>query len=126
MSEVLQTTLSNINTLQEEVHLLFENILGELANENLAEKIINRNFAEFCTSLIEKACHNLSKEEATRILCEQISAKQDLQGKQLAELIAQHMKTLESDDQAITLERSLSSFALEDAGAFGNESDIQH
>ena len=34
------------------------------------------------------------------------------------------MKTLESDDQAITLERSLSSFALEDAGAFGNESDI--
>lgn len=59
-------------------------------------------------------------------MCEQISAVQDLQGKQLAELIANHMKTLGSDDHALTLERSLSQgFTLEDGGNFGSESDIQ-
>ena len=70
MSEVLDETLANIDRLQGEVTELAENIKGALAIPNISEKTINRNFAEFCTSLIERASGVLLKDEATTILCE--------------------------------------------------------
>ena len=58
--------------------------------------------------MIEKLTGMMDKDEATTILCEQISALQGIKGKQLAEFLAQRMKTLESDNEATDFSRSLS------------------
>ena len=72
-NELLNETLANIDKIQGEVTDLVEITKGALAIPNINEKVVNRNFAEFCTGLIERACGELPKDEATTILCEHIS-----------------------------------------------------
>ena len=73
-SDILNETLANIDRVQEEVKDLVEITKGALAIPGINDKVVKRNFAEFCTGLIERACGELPKEEAITILCEQISA----------------------------------------------------
>ena len=107
-SEILNVTLANIDQIQGEVTDLVEITKEALAIPSINDKVINRNFAEFCTGLIERACGELSKDEATTILCEQISTIQGVKGKQLAEFLSTRLKTLDSDEDAINLQRSFS------------------
>ena len=108
MAETLSETLANIDRIQEEVTDLVEITKGALTIPNITDKVVTRNFSEFCTGLIERACGELLKDEATTILCEQISTLQGVKGKKLAEFLAQRLKTLDSDNDALDLQRSLS------------------
>ena len=108
MSSELDLTLANLEKIQTETAELVEVTKGAIQIPNVNAKVIQRNFAEFCTSLIEKLSGMLDKDEATTILCEQISAVQGVKGKQLAEFLAQRMKSLESDNEASDFSRSLS------------------
>ena len=108
MAETLEETLANIDRIQAEINELAEIHKGALAIPNTPDKTVSRNFAEFCTGIIEKACGVLPPNEATTILCEQISTIQGVKGKQLAEFLAQRLKTLDSDDAATNFERSFS------------------
>lgn len=71
MSEVeLERANASIDRIQAATNELVEVTKGALSIADIGEKTIQRNFAEFCTSLIEKICSDLPKEEATEILCE--------------------------------------------------------
>ena len=56
---VLSETLGNIDRIAEEVTDLVEITKGSLAIANINEKTIARNFVEFCTGLVERACSEL-------------------------------------------------------------------
>ncbi len=108
MSDSLESTLSNIDKLQAQFTELVNVTKGALAIPDLNEKTIKRNYVELCTGAVEKICQDLTKEEATTILCEQISAVQGIKGLQLAQYLATQFKSLGSDDDAENFERSLS------------------
>lgn len=66
----LARTNASIDMIQAATSELVEVTKGALAIADIGEKTIQRNFAEFCTSLIEKICSDLPKDDATEILCE--------------------------------------------------------
>ena len=75
---------------------------------DITEKTVQRNLNELCVGIVEKICGLVTKEEATSILCEQISAVQNMTGKQLSDFLTQRFKALESNDQSPDLRRSVS------------------
>ena len=95
--EELASTLASIEKIQTATNELIAVTKAALETPNINEKTIQRNFVELCTGLVEKVCEDLSKEDATTILCEQISAIQGVKGKQLAELLSSKLKQLDSD-----------------------------
>ena len=86
---------------------------------DITEKTIQRSLNELCVGIIEKVCGLVSKEEATTILCEQISAVQNKTGKELSDFLTQRFKALESNDQSPDLRRSVSNIL----GDIDNELD---
>jgi len=64
---VLEQTLANIEKISTSTAELIELTKGALKGVN--EKGVQRNFVELCTKLIEKICLDLSKDQATTILC---------------------------------------------------------
>ena len=74
MSTELDLTLANLDQIQSETGELVEVTKGAIQIPNVNDKVIQRNFNEFCTSMIEKLTGMMDKDEATTILCEQISA----------------------------------------------------
>ena len=72
--------------------------------------------------MLEKVCEDLPKEEATTMLCEQISAIQGVKGTQLAELLSQRLRKLGSDSENTSFSRSLSN-AFQDVVDNGKQAE---
>ena len=97
IEEVTWKAQENIERVNSEINELVNVSQGALAIPDITEKTIQRTLNELCVGIIEKVCGLVTKEEATSILCEQISAVQNMTGKQLSDFLTQRFKALESD-----------------------------
>ena len=66
----MQDTIASLEKLQSEALELFEVARGSLYQPEITEKVAKRSLQEICTSIIEKVCAELPKEEAMSVLCE--------------------------------------------------------
>ena len=119
IEEIKQQAQNNVETLQEDINELCRNSWGALDIPDITEKTVQRSLNELCVGIIEKVCGLVSKEESTTILCEQISAVQNMTGKQLSDFLTTRFKALESDNQMPDLRRSVSNIL----GDLDNELD---
>ena len=69
-NQVVQDTIASLEKLQSEALELFEVARGSLLQPEVTEKAAKRSLLEICTSIIEKVCAELPKEEAMSVLCE--------------------------------------------------------
>ena len=96
--QATQQAQENIERVHSEINELVNVSKSALEIPDITEKTVQRNLNELCTGIIEKVCGLVTKEEATAILCEQISAVQNVTGKQLSDFLTQRFKMLESDN----------------------------
>ena len=129
--ETTQQAQDMIETVSSEINELINVSRGALVIPDITQKTVQRNLNELCTGIIEKVCGLVSKEEATSILCEQISAVQNMTGKQLSDFLTQRFKMIE-EANGDGLERSVSNVLSEidldrdELGDFGDATNIEN